>query len=155
MSGARYRPRRRWRHELIALALVLALPVCVALVFPFDAVGFVPHPDRPEPEARCAFVRLDAEGLARARAAVRTSWQPEAREVRTLPDDFLADALPEEEPGEVMDLSHRVPLKPAGPVAYAGVPLPPSRAAAPAVRLEPLANEAGAAFPRSELLKIE
>ena len=72
MSEWRPRPLRSLRHEAISLLEVAVIPVAIAFVFPYEAVGF--HADKRNQESgpSCAFVVLSEAEERVALAAART-----------------------------------------------------------------------------------
>jgi len=148
---------RSFRGELASLLTVLAVPVSIALVFPYGAVGFVPRPDRPARASSAAFVELTDEVQAVAMRSAKTSWQGDAGGVRTLRVDLSVGELPEDPAAVSMDIGVTPSRSAAAPVAYPPAAYPSALAAPPAARLlrEDAEAERKRAFPKSELLKID
>ena len=157
MSEWRPRPLRSLRHEAISLLEVAVIPVAIAFVFPYEAVGF--HADKRNQESgpSCAFVVLSEAEERVALAAARTSWQVGAKGVQRLRTDISSGELPPAPIRLVM------PTRPkrgtsAAPAEYAPNMLPPTVAAPPPAAIAPDAVPDHAlkqAFSREELLKID
>lgn len=157
MSEWRPRPLRSLRHEAISLLEVAVIPVAIAFVFPYEAVGF--HADKRNQESgpSCAFVVLSEEEERVALAAARTSWQVGAKGVQRLRTDISSGELPPAPIRLVM------PTRPkrgtsAAPAEYAPNMLPPTVAAPPPAAIAPDAvpdHASKQAFSREELLKID
>ena len=94
MTKAVARPMRGIRHEVFTLALVASVPVALALVFPYDALGFRPAPCAGAAQASCAFVSLVAAEERAVLAAARTAWQVDSKSVTGLRLDLSAGDLP-------------------------------------------------------------
>ena len=157
MSEWRPRPLRSLRHEAISLLEVAVIPVAIAFVFPYEAVGF--HADKRNQESgpSCAFVVLSEEEERVALAAARTSWQVGAKGVQRLRTDISSGELPPAPIRLVM------PTRPkrgtsAAPAEYAPNMLPPTVAAPPPAAIAPDTvpdHASKQAFSREELLKID
>ena len=155
MSEWRPRPLRSLRHEAISLLEVAVIPVAIAFVFPYEAVGF--HADKRNQESgpSCAFVVLSEAEERVALAAARTSWQVGAKGVQRLRTDISSGELPPAPIRLVM------PTRPKrvevfAPVEYTPNALPPTVAApAPAAIAPEAAGAQKQAFSREELLKID
>ena len=157
MSEWRPRPLRSLRHEAISLLEVAVIPVAIAFVFPYEAVGF--HADKRNQESgpSCAFVVLSEAEERVALAAARTSWQVGAKGVQRLRTDISSGELPPAPIRLVM------PTRPKrvevfAPVEYTPNALPPTVAApapaaiAPEVEQDP---DVKRVFSKEELLKID
>lgn len=139
--------------EILSVATVLAIPLGLAAVFPFGALGFSPvrtadRPSRPS----AAIVFLDEAAVTRALRAARTMSR-NTEGGRTSVDLLSAD-LPGTEAAPMMPAGSR-PRTDALPVVGDGIPpfLPSRRAAAP-VRISVETGRDDAPFPRAELLKL-
>ena len=157
-ARAVFRPKRRLRYEVYTLSAVLAVPVALALAFPYDTVSFTAAPDVPRPGAFCAFVSLSEEEEDLAMTASRTAWKVSAEDVRSLRPDLSMDSAPEEPIGSVTSLSGRTPLAPPTTLGACAPALPPTRAASEPFRIvgEPPPDEDETlAFPRKEMLQID
>ena len=139
--------------ELLSVATVLAVPLGLAAVFPYGALGFSPVPtaDRPS-RSSAAIVFLDDATVARTLRAARTMSR-NAEGGRTSVDLLSAD-LPGTETAPMMSAGSRSRTD-ALPVVGDGMPpfLPSLRAAAP-VRISVETGRDDAPFPRAELLKL-
>jgi len=154
----RTKPVKRLRQELGFLALVLAVPVAVAAVFPYGAVGFKAPRAVAGPSCRLAFVRLSAESEEAALEKSRASWSGSHESVRGLSLNLSAADLPEDRPVPVSDISWRSRPRGAGADFFAPTPLPPSLAApeaGAAPREEAPQVRETEAFPRSEMLATD
>ena len=157
MSEWRPRPLRSLRHEAISLLEVAVIPVAIAFVFPYEAVGFRAEKRLQESGPSCAFVVLSEAEERVALAAARTSWQVGAKGVQRLRTDISSGELPPAPIRLVM------PTRPkrgtsAAPAEYAPNMLPPTVAAPPPAAIAPDAvpdHAAKQAFSREELLKID
>lgn len=175
MNGRATRRYRRWRHELIPLFAVFALPLALASVFPFDAVfrpsasesadaGFrlagrygVRHAgtDR-APQASCAFVELTADEEASALAAARAAWQTDRAAIPRKGPEMFAEALPADPRRPVVGVADRTKTISAPPAYAAAEPPTDFRAPPPAVFPAPDAPTAPPpAFSRADLLKLD
>ena len=108
MTKAVARPMRGIRHEVFTLALVASVPVALALVFPYDALGFRPAPCAGAAQASCAFVALDAAEERAVLAAARTAWQVDSKSVAGLRIDLSSGDLP---PAPVRTVELRRPVR--------------------------------------------
>ena len=157
MSEWRPRPLRSLRHEAISLLEVAVIPVAIAFVFPYEAVGFHAEKRNQESGPSCAFVVLSEAEERVALAAARTSWQVGAKGVQRLRTDISSGELPPAPIRLVM------PTRPkrgtsAAPAEYAPNRLPPTVAAPPPAAIAPDAvpdHASKQAFSREELLKID
>ena len=139
--------------ELLSVATVLAVPLGLAAVFPYGALGFSPartvtRPPRPS----AAIVFLDEATVARTLRAARTMSRN--AEGGRMSVDLLSADLPGTEAAPMMSAGSR-PRTDALPVVGDGIPpfLPSRRAAAP-VRISVETGRDDAPFPRTELLKL-
>ena len=159
MKKRGYRPKRRIRHDLIALAILLAVPVAVILSFPRRAVlysGLI-NADTPGACAPfCGFVVLDEAAETKATDLVRSALSVNSMSVRNLRADLSLSTVEEPPPEPVMDISDRRRRVAPPLVRWDVAPMPPSLAAPEPRDMSGEAEEdAGPAFPREELLKIE
>ena len=139
--------------ELLSVAMVLALPIGIASVFPCCALRFSASPPVVTPGARTASIIFPGEDdVARVIRATRTVSRGE--EVRRSYVNLLPLELPgaDEPPTAAIELRRR-PDEP--PIIENGIPpfLPSRRAAAP-VRIPAETVKDEPAFPRDELLKL-
>ena len=141
--------------ELASLFTVLAIPVGIAAIFPFSAIGFRARPVAQRAPA-VAFVTLNAEEEAAAMRAAKTSWQGNAGNIlRVRADLFLGD-LPGGAEKETLDVAERCRPPRAKDVDWAPPPYLPSLAAPPPQAIpEDAPDEEVPAFPREELLSLE
>jgi len=157
MSEFRARWLRRLRHELLSLALVAAVPVSLAIVFPYEAVGFRATGPGPRRAAPCAFVSLSAAEERAALAAARTAWQVDAKGVRGLRTDLSSGDLPPAPTRPVISVRR---VRATGPAVASYLPnaLPPTAAASRPAAIPPEAAPVPVpppAFSREELLRID
>ncbi len=149
-------PRRRLRSELGSLASVLAIPLGLLTVFPYEAIGFIPSP-APKSRAQCAFVSLTVEQERKMLAVARSAWQVGAEGVRGLRTEMSSGELPSTPMGAVLDV--RNVRSDSGHLRTDFTPdsLPPSRGAArpSAIVGDPEPSEPSPSFSRDELLKID
>ena len=149
------RPKRHWRHELLALAPVMALAVAVVVTFRKDVARLRPPVSGGDVgKATCAFVTLDGAVEAKAMEIVRSALSVNSRDVRELRADLSLSTVAEDTPMPVMDISdRRRPPRPSR-IPYMEMPQPPTHAAPPIVlEAVPDVAEQGLPFPREELLK--
>ena len=156
MTGFRARSFLRLRYEIFSFALVATVPVAIAFVFPFEAIGFRAAAHDPAPSVACAFVSLGAEEERAALAAARTAWQVDATGVRGLRADLSSGDLPPVPTQPVVSV--RPPReRESADAEYAPNALPPSVAAPPpagiAADAEGLAPSP--AFSKNDLLKLD
>ena len=158
MSDFRARFLRRLRYEIFSFALVASVPVAIAIVFPYDAIGFhAQERDGAPPAAECAFVSLDAAEERAALAAARTAWQVDVKGVRGLRVDLSTGDLP---PVPVRPVIPRSLPRASGtaPAIYVPNALPPTVGAAAPDDIATVADkpaEAKQAFSKEDLLKID
>ena len=139
--------------EVLSVVTVLAVPLGLAAVFPYGALGFSPArpPARP-PRSSAAIVVLDEAAVARTLRAARTvSRNAEGGRMYI---DLLPADLPGTEAAPMMPAGSR-PRTDAPQVVGDGIPpfLPSRRAAAP-VMISVETGRDDSPFPRTELLKI-
>ena len=139
--------------EVLSVVTVLAVPLGLAAVFPYGALGFSParphdQPSRPS----AAIVFLDEAAVARTLRAARTMSR--SAEGGRMYVDLLPADLPGTETAPMMPAGSR-PRTDAPQVVGDGIPpfLPSRRAAAP-VRISVETGRDDSPFPRAELLKI-
>lgn len=141
--------------ELASIMTVLSIPVGIALVFPYEGLGFRASARETSKQPAVSFVRLSSDEEARAMRAAKTSWQ-NSESVRNRQADIYFSELPEETFPSVMtekERRHEAEL----PIVERGeVPFLPSCRAAPPLRISPDGKrEDPSAFSREELLKID
>lgn len=141
----------RIRHEILSFSLVVSLPVAMALVFPYEAIGFKARGTASPGIAYAAFVTLSAEEESVAMKAARASWRVSASDVRAA--ELQIEELPERPVSAVLGFGDRSPLAPVKALSYELPPYVPS-SAAPAPRKLPLRSGPGnvPAFSKKELL---
>ena len=147
----RYRPKRRMTSEIYSLALILWLPVAVALVFPFGAIGFSASDGSAVRRGSCRFVELTAAESAAAIETARSALKTAGGGVRGLYADLSVDAVPVDQISGVAS-SEMLPPKDPAPVPYSGFPLPPTLSAVKAPRIEPDGSGDGSVFGRNDML---
>ena len=156
MTKWRPHPLRSLRHEAISLLEISVIPVAIALLFPYNAVGFRANERESGRRSSCAFVTLTDEEERVALAAARTAWQVDAKGVKWM--------KPESGPGELppMPVVFVIPERPvrgtsAAPAEYTPNSLPPTVAAPPPAVIAPDENmgaEAKQTFSKEDLLKL-
>ena len=157
MSVWRPRPLRSLRHEAILLFEIAVIPIAIAFVFPYEAVGFRAEKRVQENRSSFAFVVLSEEEERVALAAARTSWQVGAKGVKGLRTDISSGELP---PAPIRLVMPTRPKRDEvfAPMEYMPNALPPTVAApapaaiAPEVEPDP---DAKRVFSKEELLKID
>lgn len=159
MKNRRYGPKRRIRHDLLALATLLAVPAAVVLSFPRRAVLYTGLIDAETPVSGapfCGFVVLDEAAETKATDLVRSALSVNSRSVRNLRADLSLSTVEEPPPEPVMDVSDRRRRVAPPLIRWDVAPMPPSLAAPEPRDMSGEAEEdSGPAFPREELLKIE
>lgn len=158
MNASLTKPRRPLRYEFYSLAAVMAVPLALALCFPYDAVRRASVAEIPPARPACVFVTLTPDEESDILAAARAAWKVSSAGVRRLRADLSLAELPDDAASAVADIAdrRRYPHPPA--VRFADSPLPPTLAAPPPERIaaDPaVAEEDALAFPRKELLKID
>lgn len=155
MSAFRARPRRSVRQELVSLALLLAIPVALAIGFPYASIGFRAKPETAASVPHCAFVELSEKQERAALVAARSAWQVDARGVRGMRLELSGGELPPTPMARVLPTrtadaaDRRLP-------GYVPNLLPPSVGAVAPVRLSASEEEPTMpAFSREELLQID
>lgn len=157
MSEWHPRPLRSLRHEAISLLEIAVVPVAIAFVFPYEAVGFRAEKRDQKSSPSCSFVVLSEEEESVVLAAARTSWQVGSKGVKELRTDISSGELPP------VPLRLVMPTRPmrgtcAAPAEYEPNLLPPTVSAPPPAVIAPDAVADPAlkqAFSREELLKID
>jgi hypothetical protein len=155
MSGWRPHSLRSLRHEAILLFEIAVIPVAIAFVFPYEAVGFRAEKREQQKRPSFAFVVLSEEEERVALAAARTSWQVGAKGVKGLRTDISSGELP---PAPIRLVMPTRPKRDEvfAPVEYTPNALPPTVAAPAPAAISPEAAAAQKqAFSREELLKID
>lgn len=155
MSEFRAKPKRRLRHEIYSLLLMISIPLALAAVFPYEAIGFRVSEATPDPAPSCAFVTLTADEERQALIAARAAWQVNTEDVRGLRADLSVGELPATPMVRV--LQKRVPGGAAAVRATVYEPsvLPPTAAAVAPADLPPDGEgRKSPAFSRDELLKV-
>lgn len=152
-----YRPKRRIRHEVYSLLAVLAVPLAVAFVFPYQALSWKAQPDVSQSRAPCAFVHLSADERENAIAAARSAIRTTPDQMRSLRADLSMAAVPDEDLSAVSDVSARARLDYDRPERFQTPVFPSSFAAPPPVRLgrDAKPDAASSAFTRNDMLKFE
>ena len=139
--------------ELLSVAAVLALPIGIASVFPFAAIGFSASRPVVSPDVRTAsIVFLGEADVARVIRAARTVSRSEAAGCSYV--NLLPAELPgvDESPPAAIGLRRR-PDDP--PVVENGIPpFLPSRQASAPVRIPAETAKEKPVFTRNELLKL-
>lgn len=139
--------------ELLSVAAVLAVPIGIASVFPYGALGFsAARPAVPAERRAASIVFLDETAVARVMREARSISRTEGGGRAHV--DLLSRELPgaDDLPKAAIGL-RRHPDAP--PVVENGIPpfLPSRRAAAP-VRISVGTEKDEPPFPRNELLKL-
>lgn len=147
---------RPFRRDFLSMVTVLAVLVAVVLVFPFDAIGFVPKRVSERRGPFASFVTLTDEEHAQAMRAAKTSWQGDSRGVRRLRVDLSVGVLPEDSSMATLDVGVRPRRMDLPRVDFVPGPSPDSVAARPVPRL-PKAVDATVkqTFSKAELLRID
>lgn len=145
----------RWRGEVLSVATVLSIPLGVAVIFPFRAVGFKAQDVALSPSATVSFVHLSEEEEAQAVRATRSALRGDGEDVRQLHADLSFSDLPDEVQGEILPVSAR-PLGTDVPLVECAVgPFLPSRQAPPPQRIPIVREEERPTFAKDVLLKID
>ena len=144
---------RSVRSEFLSVAAVLALPIGIASVFPYGAIGFSVSRPAVSPDVRMASIVFPGEeDVARVIRAARTVSRGKdagCSYVNLLPSELPGAG---ESPAVAIGLC-RKPEDP--PIVENGIPpfLPSRRASAP-VRISAETAKEKPAFSRDELLKL-
>ena len=150
---------KRLRLDLMSLASIAALAAAVAVAFPFEAVGFRARRPPQTGRAGAAFVHLRADEEAAALRAAKNAWNAEAGGVRRLRAELFFGELPEARSEPALPVESRTGMSMPPPVSPGRTAYPPSLAAPPPAAIKPEkgdeAGDAGPAFPKSELLKMD
>jgi len=137
------------------VATVLTIPLGVAAIFPFRAIGFKAQDVTLSPSATVSFVHLSEEEEAQAVRATRSTLRGDGEDVRQLHADLAFSELPDETRGEILP----VPAHPSGadvPLVTCAVgPFQPSLQAPPPKRIAADPPEDRPTFSKAELLKID
>lgn len=144
----------RIRHEILSFSLVVSLPVAMAVVFPYEAIGFKPRASSVSRTAHAAFVTLDEDEEAAAMKAARASWRVSASDVRAA--EIQIEELPERPISAVLGFGDRSSAPAVKPVVFKMPPYTPSAAAAPMPKTAPGRDPVkNPAFSRKELLSLD
>lgn len=155
MSDFHAKPKRRLQHEIYSFLLMMAIPVALASVFPYDAIGYRASEPAAEEPPRCAFVTLTADEERQALAVARAAWQVNAEGVRGLRADLSVGELQPTPMVRVLRARTLGDGVKSGASDYVPSVLPPSVGAREPKAL-PLSDESAKkpAFSRDELLGI-
>lgn len=142
-----------FREDFISVVAVLLLPLGLAAVFPYEAVGFAASRPKARAQASASIVYLDGPSVARAMRA--TKGLPRSAGDGRICMDVLGPALPGSDAEPMLSIDSRSRSAHL-PVVESGLPpfLPSKRAAAP-VRIVGGRVEDELPFPREELLKLK
>jgi len=145
--------RRSLRSEMLSMSMVLAMPVAIALVFPYASLRFSPSDAKSHQGTTFEFVTLEpAEELEAIRSA-KTNWRPMGND--SLRIDMAFGELPIDKPSPVIASSITSRLEPAKDIAFEPSSYLPSQAAPRPTKISPDPNTGkDMAFPRDELLTI-
>lgn len=145
---------RSVKSEALGIAVVGALPLAIAFVFPYSAIGFrARHPRMPGPSV--AFVELTDAEEADALNSARTLWRVDATSARRRFLRLPLTELVDDDPKIKVELP--AVNEPAGGrhVEFnAGAWVPSMAADNPATRPPAQEKPKPAAFPREEMLKL-
>ena len=144
---------RSVRSELLSVAAVLALPIGIASVFPYGAIGFSVSRPAVSPDVRMASIVFPGEeDVARVMRAARTVSRGEDA------GRSYVNLLPSELPGAGESPTVAIGLcrkSDDPPVVENGIsPFLPSRQASAPVRISAEAVKEKPVFARDELLKL-
>lgn len=157
-SHPAYRPKRHLRYEIYSLALVLIAPVGVLVVFPFASLSFhAAQEAKPvHRQSVCSFVALTEQQVDAAVEAARSAIKTAQDGISALRADLSISAIPAEN-GGVADVSERKGAPPLADAKYDALPIPPTLAAPPPVRIlaSPFDMESPPAFSRDDMLEIQ
>ena len=136
---------------------IAVIPIAIAFVFPYEAVGFHAEKRVQENRSSFAFVVLSEEEERVALAAARTSWQVGAKGVKGLRTDISSGELP---PAPIRLVMPTRPKRDEvfAPVEYTPNALPPTVAAPAPAAIVPEVEpdpDAKRVFSKEELLKID
>ena len=144
------------RSELASVLTVLAVPVGIALVLPFNAFSFRAARQERASAPVAAFVRLTADEESRLLRMAKASWQAPSVNVRNQRADIYFPELPAETFTSVMSVKDRR-RQADTPVVECGLsPFLPSRQAPPPAHIAAEGDRnPPLEFSREELLKID
>lgn len=146
---------RSWRSELLSLALVLAVPVLVVLVFPYQALEFRARMSTETPTRLAAYVTLTAEEEEAAIKAAKTSWRGEGSVNGQTRSELVLGELPAPDSSPVLTIESRTrPEFRQQSQECFPVYLPSQAAPLPNKLPDEGAERAKPAFSRQELLEI-
>lgn len=145
---------RSWRSELLSLALVLAMPVMVVVVFPYPALKFRARTPEAAPVGFAAYVTLTAVEEDEAIKAAKTSWRGEDEDSPSR-SELLLGELPAPDSSPVLTIESRNrPVFHRRSDAHFPVYQPSQAAAFPEQLVDDGAEVVKPAFSRQELLEI-
>ena len=113
LSSETYKPKRHLRNEIYSLALVMLAPLGIALIFPYESIGWRASEKADEistqsAKSSCAFIRLGPNGEEAAVSATRSSMKTSAEGVvgGRIRANLSLSEIPEET-GDIADISDR------------------------------------------------
>lgn len=148
--------RRSIGSELLRMGTVMAVPLAVAAVFPYDALSFRVNPESGPASAFVTMVKLDAAAERNAIRQAKSSLRGESARLRRLQADLSFGELPEEPPRPVLAKPEGLCVPVLSPMPF-GVPSyrPSEAAGRPLVIAVPKVTPVPPTFPREEMLKID
>ena len=156
MSEFRVHLKRRLRNEIYSFVLMMAIPSALAIVFPYEAIGFRAVEPPESSAAHCAFVTLTAAEERLALTAARAAWQVNAEGVRGLRADLSVGELQPTPMVRVLGSRTFGETDASRATVYEPSVLPPS-VGAPEPTALPMSEEGvrTSAFTRDDLLRID
>jgi len=155
--SARFGPQRRFRGEIAALAVVVAVPIALVLVFPCAALRGLPPPAVQGKDVRFVVVSLTPEEERSVIASARAAWQMDTSRGRHMRIGLLPESIPEFKVCESADPGLRPRVDRLARANYIPDLRPPTLAAPPPAILPVQADSDldGPVFSREELLKLK
>ena len=147
--------RPRTKHEILSILMVIALPVAMTAVFPYEAIGFRARKTAAPAGVHAAFVLLSDDEEAAALKSARASWRVSVSDIRAA--ELQIETLPERPISAVLGFEDRAPSVSRKTFSYELPPYKPSSAALRGVKMSSSSAELRnmPPFPKSELLSAE
>lgn len=150
------RPERTIRSEMLSLFSVLLVPIGIAIVFPYRAVGHSFTVSGKESRAFASLVFLTEEQEIEAIQRARSAWQTSDEKINGSEIDLLMERLPELDASVIME--NPVVHSPARSISNSlnNVPLAlPSLAAESPTKIEPSTIVGEKYFDDNDLMKLK
>lgn len=147
---------RSARGEFLSVMTVLAVPLSIAMVFPFEALHFRAADDEIfQSESSAAFVTLSREEEMAVIRATKSSWHGDISGFKRMHIDLSSSALLEDNRPEALSVAERTRPRALSPIASENSPFLPSLAAPPRGKMAPDAGAIELPFAKADMLKLK